>query len=1113
MNHVFRVYTAFLLGVCLEGTLVAQAIAPRKFRAVAGEARTAALKEGVPPMTAITSARTTPPLEFPIRVLTTEPTGMKLVIPPATPPGDYTVEIDGLGPEGRNISTALEITVDAVTFSREAVAARPPVILLNGFQLVCRDTATASTLTASVDTFGQLASLLQADGVGVAYFNNCTYGDISIEQLAGNLKTYLAGLQYTDGTPIPQVDLVVHSMGGLIARAYLAGKGQSSGSFSPPANPKVRKLITIATPHFGSFQAAYFGTQESEMALGNQFLWDLATWNQGQDDLRGVDALAIIGNAGAYGNTSNASDGVVSLTSGSLGFAVPDQRTRIVPYCHTTPTFLNGFVMSCVKNQGIADIDSASHMSAQIVRSFLADTTVWQSVGYPPSADPFLSRNGAALLALKGTNDAFFADLTRVTFDNAAGSLVAGPSNAIASLYYSEFIADGQHSFSMTHSNAQVTTGTGTPVAGSGRSLLFKFGPVISAVRSATGGLPGLTVATGSNITVYGSGFAGTGTQLTANGTALTTSSVSDQQITAFLPAVYNGLVQLKVTNSNGQHTVNIMTAAAAPPPAISLSARQAGFSYTLGGSTPASQTVTITNAGGGTLTWSASSGSSWLAVTPNSGVGTGTLILAINPAGLTAQTYNGTVTVTASGATNSPQTISVALTVNAAPQPSLSLSASQASFSFTLGGGTPSSQTVNITNAGAGTLTWSATSNSSWLTVSSSSGTGSGTLTIGINPAGLTAQTYTGAITVTASGAANSPRTISVTLTVNAAPPSIFLSVSKASFAYTLGGSAPAAQTVNVANIGGGTLAWSAASGSSWLTVSPSSGTGAGTLTLGINPAGLTAQTYNGAVTVTASGSTNSPQTISVTLTVSAAAPPVVVSAVVNAASWKGGTVAPGELVVIGGTMLGPSAGVSGTVDPSTGKMVSQLAGTTVLFNGIAAPLLYTSATQVNAIVPYEETGCTQATLQVQYQGVLSSATTLPCATASPGIFTFTASGVGPAAAANQDGTFNGPSSPAAKGSYVTLYFTGGGQTNPAGVTGSITGTSTLKWLAQNTTVTVGGVATTVAFYGAAPTFVDGVLQLNIQLAASTPSGSALPVVVQVGSASSPATATLAVQ
>lgn len=194
------------------------------------------------------------------------------------------------------------------------------------------------------------------------------------------------------------------------------------------------------------------------MALGNQFLWDLATWNQGQDDLRGVDALAIIGNAGSYGNTNNASDGVVSLTSGSLGFAQPDQRTRIVPYCHITPFTGSDLAMSCSNHQGIADINDPSHLTAQIVRSFLAGTTAWQSIGNPPSTDPFLKTYGGALLALKGTNDVYFTDLSAVSFDNGAGSLAAGPSKAIASLYYSEFIVGGQHSFSMTHSNGQLTT-------------------------------------------------------------------------------------------------------------------------------------------------------------------------------------------------------------------------------------------------------------------------------------------------------------------------------------------------------------------------------------------------------------------------------------------------------------------------------------------------------------------------------------------------------------------------------------------------------------------------------------------------------------------------------
>ena len=353
----------------------------------------------------------------------------------------------------------------------------------------------------------------------------------------------------------------------------------------------------------------------------------------------------------------------------------------------------------------------------------------------------------------------------------------------------------------------------------------------------------------------------------------------------------------------------------------------------------------------------------------------------------------------------------------------------------------------------------------------------------------------------------------INIMAATAAPPPTIALSSSQAGFLYTLRGVIPAQQVISITNGGGGTLNWSAISGSQWLSVSPNSGVGAGAVTLSINPVGLTAQTYSGVITVTASGAANSPRTILVTLTVNAAPPPAVtVSRVVNAASWSGGAVAPGELVVIGGTMLGPSPGVSGAVDPSSGKLVSQLAGTTVLFDGVAAPLLFVSANQVNAIVPYETTGCSQTILQVRYQGVLSLGMILPCASSAPGIFTFNAAGTGQAAAANQDGTFNGPSAAAAKGSYVTLYFTGGGQTNPAGVTGSITG-STLKWLTQGTSITIGGVTAPIAFYGAAPTFVDGVLQLNIQISGDTPSGSALPIVLKVGNNSSPSTATMAVQ
>jgi pimeloyl-ACP methyl ester carboxylesterase len=657
VKHRLGSSAVVFLGFSLGVELFAQSIAPRTFRAVAGESRTAGLSDGVPFMTDIISVRTTPPLEFPIRVRTNapEPSGLRFVIPPATSPGEYFVEVTGRDAAGTTLATVLHVTVDAVTVESTAVAGRPPVILLNGFQLICTDDA--STFTASEDTFGELASLLQEDGAPVLYFNNCAYGDISIEQLAAQLGTYIGGLQYTNGTSVSQVDLVAHSMGGLIARAYLAGKSQTSGVFFPPANPMVRKLVAIGTPHFGSFQAEYIGIQESEMALGNQFLWDLATWNQGEDDLRGVDALAIIGNAGTYGTSNNASDGVVSLTSGSLGFVEPDQRTRIVPYCHIPPDLFTdlGIGMSCNNPEGIAYIDNPSHLTAQIVRSFLANTTAWQSIGTQPSGDPYLSHYGGGLLALKGSNDVYFTDVASVQYGNG-GAMMKGPSASIASLFYTEFALGGSYTFSITLTNNQMTTGTASFVNGSERPLLFKFGPVVTGVQSAAStGLGGLTIASGSTIYIYGGGLSAVGLAVTANGAALAVSGSSDQEITAYLPAGYNGLVKLEVSNVNGQHTVNIMTAPVSTPPAIALSNSSAKFAYTLAGNAPASQSIAISNSGGGTLSWAASSNSAWLTVSPASGTGAGTLTIGITTAALSAQTYSGTITLSAAGAANRP--------------------------------------------------------------------------------------------------------------------------------------------------------------------------------------------------------------------------------------------------------------------------------------------------------------------------------------------------------------------------------------------------------------------------------------------------------------------------
>jgi uncharacterized protein (TIGR03437 family) len=212
-------------------------------------------------------------------------------------------------------------------------------------------------------------------------------------------------------------------------------------------------------------------------------------------------------------------------------------------------------------------------------------------------------------------------------------------------------------------------------------------------------------------------------------------------------------------------------------------------------------------------------------------------------------------------------------------------------------------------------------------------------------------------------------------------------------------------------------------------------------------------------------------------------------VSAVTNAASNLAGPVAPGELVVLYGNGLG---GVR-----------------TVLFNGVAGPLLYATPGQVGAVAPYAVSG---ASLQVVVQsaGAASAPVAVAAAATSPGVFTLDGSGRGQAAAVNQDGTLNGTAAPAAAGSVLSLYATGEGQTVPAGVDGK-PAVPPLPQPVALVTVTIGGVAAVVRYAGGAPGLIAGVMQVNVVVPAGV-SGTAL-VVLTVGGVASQAGVTVTVR
>ena len=232
------------------------------------------------------------------------------------------------------------------------------------------------------------------------------------------------------------------------------------------------------------------------------------------------------------------------------------------------------------------------------------------------------------------------------------------------------------------------------------------------------------------------------------------------------------------------------------------------------------------------------------------------------------------------------------------------------------------------------------------------------------------------------------------------------------------------------------------------------------------------------------------------------------VITGLVNAASYANGSVAPGEIVDIFGQNLGPQTLTTGSWD-GNGNLGVGISGTQVTFNGIPAPLLYASAFVMSAIVPFEVTGANQAAVQVTNGGSPSVSRTFPVSATAPGIFTQDSSGSGQAVVLNQDFSVNSPANPAAQGSVIVVYATGGGQMDPPETTGGTT--AGVAHVTASVSATIGGQQAQVLFAGQASGEVAGVMQVNLQVPKGVTGD--VPVVLTVGDATSQTTATAAVQ
>jgi uncharacterized protein (TIGR03437 family) len=239
---------------------------------------------------------------------------------------------------------------------------------------------------------------------------------------------------------------------------------------------------------------------------------------------------------------------------------------------------------------------------------------------------------------------------------------------------------------------------------------------------------------------------------------------------------------------------------------------------------------------------------------------------------------------------------------------------------------------------------------------------------------------------------------------------------------------------------------------------------------------------------------------------------PPVLVmSGLVNAASFDGGAVAPGEIVTIFGAGIGPVQ-LATLQLASSGLVSSTLAGTRVLFGSQPAPLVYVQASQVSAIVPYSVGTQASTRLQVEYLGVQSNTIAVPVVAAKPGIFSANSSGTGQGAILNQDNTVNSPSNPAGRNTIIQVFATGEGQTAPPGVDGKIAADVYPKPLLP-VGVSIGGQNAEVVYAGAAPFQVAGILQVNARIPDGVAPSANAPVILTVGSYSSRAGISVAIK
>jgi uncharacterized protein (TIGR03437 family) len=238
-----------------------------------------------------------------------------------------------------------------------------------------------------------------------------------------------------------------------------------------------------------------------------------------------------------------------------------------------------------------------------------------------------------------------------------------------------------------------------------------------------------------------------------------------------------------------------------------------------------------------------------------------------------------------------------------------------------------------------------------------------------------------------------------------------------------------------------------------------------------------------------------------------------------VHAASYQGtffpdlagSSIAPLEILTLFGDDVGPASLTSGSLD-SSGRMNTRAGDTRILFDGVAAPIIYASANQTSVVAPAAVGGRTAITIAVERNGTLGAGITFGAAATIPGLFTANASGLGPVAALNQDGSINSAARPAEKGTVVALYGSGAGSMDRNLIDGEIMGADLARPKAP-VFVRFSKQPGQIFYAGSAPFAVNGALQINVQVPTDLALSGEVPIQLMIGNWASPPGTTIFVK